>query len=1371
MRKLFAGPIGLVLAVVGLLFTVSEVTRAAGSAAIVSANDSRIVFDVKVDYALRPSAAVPGTEVIDVADFGTASKPGEPAIPSRSFLVAIPPDGRFSVSYRVLSSEALGLHRLEPVPYPVVKEDENGQPFSTVDYSIDAQTYNGAGTTIGVVAEPEALLRRQRVAPVRVTPVSYDPRTGETTIATVIRVEITLLGTPRGDVPRRPVVETRAWERVYGRALVNPEQGREWRAGSRKATGVTSASMRALTVAAGPLVKLAVHQSGMHRVSAASVVSKGFPAGTATDQLQVFKRYYDENAMTAGITDVHFKVIEDGNGVPDVFDGGDYVVFYGQRLREDALQNDAIEKFAETNIYWLGASGGTQMAQKVVPPGTVSADTTTATFPAVAYAEEDLNFLEETPPNVREFNYYNSPLASNYSAPITIGRVDPASTFVVRVRFMGGDPNRVDRVVKVEIANSIGTATLDDAQVPRKLVVDYASQPFSGNLLAAGLNRLNISPVGRSVLEVVLDYFSIEYRSPFRATGNVLEFNVGGSSGTDDLTVVGLNTKDVMLFDITDPYSVADCQLDDNHFTDVGGGGYALSFQGTFTGNEGFIVTPLDRITEITAGDVIADESSTLIGNPLENGVDVLVVSNSLFLDEMQRWVNYRRAQGYRVLMADPVDVFDEFSGGVPNARAIRRFVRHFYEKGNAAYLLLVGDASEDAKHIHSESRPNFVPTESFTEHVSSTIFNEDETVTTDKWYVMLNKDIVYDPTAVNRPDFYPTLIVGRFPAGSVAELRAIIDKTLAYESPSADDFWRRRMIRVADDIWSGGNFICENGSEVGFEIVENQAADITENSLAGGFDVVRFFLQDQITHPNVTCAQGGVSSFSQCQVTRGSTTGTPQLINELSQGATLVSINAHMNRYQICHEWLLTCNKAIASPQMDQERLQNWGKPFILFGMGCHLSDYAIHREGSRTTQNGPNGDSFSELFLLLENRGAVCTYASTGFEYLTENVNYTRVITQAFFNTPPTDPVEPDSRRQARWIIGEVMTFAEIDNLMRYTGFSGMGTMGQAKRYHLLGDPLLRIDAGPPRFDVSVDGTPVQSGDPVFAGSSSDSISVRAVISDEVAIERLRLVVDGVDQSATMTVTPLVDQSFDAARQYEVTFKHKIRPDTYDIVIEAQQAADTTGTNYHVVAQFVLKVELGITLAVNGRPIVEGDFVPASGSYVFELRFPVEVDPALIRAEIDGEAVTNLTLVHPSPQETTIWLASFTANLALGAHTISIFIDNSEFSYSVNVGGQRGLRDIFAYPNPYVDDTHFVYSNDIAITSGTIDIFTTSGKRIAHLDIPTQARTVGQNAVHWNGRTAAGMTVANGTYLYVINVNQGGRTTTHRGKLVQAK
>ncbi|MEJ2722071.1 MAG: C25 family cysteine peptidase, partial [bacterium] len=732
---------------------------------------------------------------------------------------------------------------------------------------------------------------------------------------------------------------------------------------------------------------------------------------------------------------------------------------------------------------------GPQIPEDEVPPGVVSADTATATFPVEKYFEEDNVFFEGTPPARLEFFFYDYENRPTVQVPFPVGAIDPAGTFRLRAGFQGGDRARSDRNVKISIVNSITTTALDPALVPNKQFVEYQSPVLGAGVIAPGQNTLRIDKTSdRTTLEALLDWFTIEYRSFYRAKGNVIEFNTGTLAGDTSLTVTGLSRTDVMLFDVTDPLSPREVHLNPGHFTDVDGG-YVVSIRESLTSRRQFVLAPFDHIDEIPADDIIRDNPSSLIGSAAEGGVDVLVVCHGDFTDEMGEWTRYRRAQGYRVLMADVEDIYDEFGGGVPSALAVKNFIRHFFETGGASFVVLVGDASEDNKRVNIKSGINFVPTESFSEYAGGS-FNKDEVVTTDKWYVTLDCDFIDgDPPCT---DYFPDVILGRLPVGSAAEAQIVVDKILAFEEPTGEDFWRRRIIRVADNAFSGAGYLCYVSSEEDFKTAEESAAQIFESAIPGGFDVVPVYLGDRIEEPPHT---PGSCELASVLTTRTRSTVTPALIGELNKGATFVSIQAHMNRYLVAHEWLLTSSSASPDGLKDYTRMANTGRPWVLFGMGCHLTDYAPYMELAQTQLNGPNGDSFGELLLFRPNAGAVATYASTGYEYLYPNKNFTPLIAEANFENVPTDTMVASHKAQARWILGELMAVAEIENLTRYLYVgSGGGAMGQMKRYHLLGDPVLRIDGGPPRFDVTVNDDPFQSGDVVPSGTGS--MHVRAVV-----------------------------------------------------------------------------------------------------------------------------------------------------------------------------------------------------------------------------------------------------------------------------------
>jgi len=1333
---------------------------------LVSAEGSRVVFEVDLSgYRLEPSRLLEGTERLVVPGFGSFSEPGEPTIPGRDYLVAVPEGASAAVRVTVLESAPLGARRLEPVPFPVVFHDEHGSPTASPEVRIDPEVYEAASTSVTVRAGRPQRLRNQRVVPIRVIPLTYEPTTGEAVLASRLRVEVSFSGASGAAGRPGPVLpEIGEWERVYQRVLVNPEQGAGWRLRHDRPRTGSARAARVFEATAGPLIKLKVFNDGLHRVRASTAVGKGFQSGTPTDSLHLFKRSYDSDTMTPTITDVPYLVFEGSSGQPGVFDGDDVLLFYGQRLMNDALQDAPNEKFSDYNVYWFGVGQqGRLIGNKSVGAGSVRPDTATATFTASRYYQRDFVFQEHSPVGVRDFFYFNVPLANGYDAPFEVGSLAPNGSFTITAEFLGGDVKRSVREVMLRVANSVANTLLTSAFVPRTDVVVHTTAPVSNSVLVNGVNTLRVRPSpDRGAVEALLNWFRIDYASLYRAVGNVLEFTNGAQTGSVDLNVIGLSRNDVMLFDVSDPTDVRRCDLGPGNFVSAGSG-YVLRFNDNVATEGHYVATPLDKVAEIKATDMVLDQPSAIIGDTAENGVDVLVVAYHDFIPEMQRWVDYRRAQGYRVLMVDVEDVMDEFRGGVVDPRGIKDFIRRFFTMGNASYVVLVGDSSEDNKRVDSNSGPAFVPTESYAEHVFGGGFDEDEVVTSDKWYVMLDYDFIRN-LPPNQPDYFPDLFIGRLPVGNVTELKNVIDKTLAFESPKETDFWRRRVIRIADDAWSFGSDFqsCYRASETGFEQAERNAIDLIEQAQPGAFDIVRFFLSQKIEHPPLNqCVTGSV------QTDRTRINATPALFTELNAGASMVSVNAHMNRYQWCHEFLFTASILAPDGNRDHPRLQNNGRPWVIFGMGCHFSDYAINAEMARQNQNDVNGDSFAELLLFLQNRGAVNTYGSSGFEYLSTESRHTGIIAEVAFSTPPTTEMPGSMKSQARWIFGELMGLSEIVNINRYgQSGPGLGAWGQAVRMHVLGDPLLRVDGGPPRFEVTVDGEAIESGGNVSTTAENDSIAVVATISDEVAIDELGLQIAGQDATDQMTVTRLNDNNLTAARAYEVTFGHKLRPQNYDIVLRASQAEDT-GSGYHINASFVLAVRVDVKLTADGRQIVSGDPVPGGASYVFNATTPVPLERALIGVEVDGESFTDFE-VNTQGYSTAI---SFTPDLAEGAHELAAVIDGERYPFDVIFSSQPGLRDVVTYPNPFRDDTHFIYTNEVAIKNGTIDVYTTSGKKVIRLEIPPSARPPGQNAVYWDGRTWSGDEIANGVYLYVVRINQDGHESVHRGRLVRAK
>lgn len=1334
-------------------------------ARVVTGAPDRVVFRVDLEpWTVAPSEALPGAARVDIPGFVRIGREGEPMQPARKFMVGLPPQGTWRVSWRVLESVSLGQIRVEPVPFREARRDGELGVVPFERYAFEADVYDAFRSPAPVAADEEAWIRRQRVAPVWVQPLSYDPVTGDATLATSIEVTVSFDGGRRTDGRGAPVIESPEWEETFSRMLVNAGQARSWRV-PRPFVDRSPARAPGL-LQTGTMAKLRVRNTGIHKVSASALIAAGFPAGQPMADLHLFKRGYDDDAFTGTVTDVAFKVSEDGAGAPGVFDAGDILVFYAIRVREDATREDPFELYTFDNVYWLGTNSGTVMSDRAMAPGYLSADTASAWFPVRRLFVEDRAFFEETKAPGEDYYFFNDGSGITVDFPFEMDAVRPGSSVALTADLHGSVYNQL-RSISTRLVNSKGNLVISPTVfVSNKSIVEYTADVPGGSFdVGSNTFRYERSDIANQRVRVLLNWLQVSYDALYRAHGNSLIFNTASLSGDTSVTVTGLSETDLWLFDVTDPQLPVNCVLDAGLFRDVGSS-WALTFRDAIASRKDYVLVPESRMSELTADDIVLDVPSSIIGSPAEAGVDVLVVAHRDFLAtvtgddayDMHDWVRLRRAQGKRVLMVDVEDVYDEFNGGVTGTLGIDRFVRHFYETGNAGYLLLVGDGSEDHKRSYSDSNPDYLPSHCRTEYVGSG-FNEDEVVTLDKDYVKL-------PNPAGTVDRYPDLVIGRFPVGSMSELQRILYKVFKFEAPKADDLWRRRMIVIADDGWGEDGTSSEWRGETGFESSQERCAQIVENAHPGGFDVVRFFLSDHnnkyhtIPPPYVGFEEGANTMYPLRNQTRAD--ATVKLLNELSQGGMMVTIQAHMNRSLVAHEWLFVTMSTAPNGNKDHFRCNNRDKPFVIFGMGCHFSDYALHREATRVSLNSPNGDSFAEQLLFQNREGAVSTYGSSGFEYLGQVNAYMERFTEIWFYEAPYDTMV--NQTNGRWVLGTMMFLVETEAVGR------LGQSDPVDRYHILGDPLLRIDAGPPMMDVTVNGEPVSSGDNISAGT--DTIAVVASVRDENVIEKFELLIDGSDMSHTLVVTPVGDESIPLSRSYDVRFNHEVQLKAYDIVLRALQAPDTTSGQYHMAAEFVLNVPSNMDVMVNGRVIADGDQVPTQGNYQVTLNFPVFVPSSEISVAIDDEEITGLVFSHPSQDDSTTWVVQFSRSLSDGEHVLAVAVGGGEPElWTLLVISESGLRNVINYPNPFTDATQFVFSTDVTIDQGTIDVFTVSGKRINRLEIPPGARSPGQNAVSWDGRDSAGDEIANGVYLYVIRVTQRGQETTIRGKMARMR
>jgi hypothetical protein len=136
---------------------------------------------------------------------------------------------------------------------------------------------------------------------------------------------------------------------------------------------------------------------------------------------------------------------------------------------------------------------------------------------------------------------------------------------------------------------------------------------------------------------------------------------------------------------------------------------------------------------------------------------------------------------------------------------------------------------------------------------------------------------------------------------------------------------------------------------------------------------------------------------------------------------------------------------------------------------------------------------------------------------------------------------------------------------------------------------------------------------------------------------------------------------------------------------------------------------------------------------------------------------------------------------NLAEGLHTLSlkvwdVFNNSGEASLEFHVIKSEKfiVNELNNYPNPFSETTSFVFSHNQA--EGKLDVslrvFNLSGQIVKTIEtsiVPTGYRS---EPIYWDGRDDSGYPLANGLYIYRMQVrNEAGQTDGKSGKLILQK
>lgn len=887
-------------------------------------------------------------DLIVVPGFDHASRPGTPQLPSKSVLVAVPPEG--AVGVRIVRhewQELAGTYRLAPAPQPAPLE-EDLVPGSWAPAPPVTPT-EGLYPATPVEVSPPAWIRGQRVVRLTFFPFQYESTTGRLRRNESVHVEITFQ--PTAVLDSAPPSPDDPFDVALRQSVLNAEMVNAWRVPPDRAPLSAVTVRRSASPSATATFKIVVDRDGLYRLTYNDLVAAGLDPS-------VDPRTF---ALTNQGQPVAIRVEGEEDGS---FDPGDAVIFYGQRFRGELMArryaalsatwlsecpacrlDGLFAKYTDENVYWLSA-GGTPGPRMATITGTPAGAPVPRTYRATVRAEEANHWW--THHFGSEDTWFWDRLQPRYD-PIRGTFTAVTRTYAITLTGV------VTAGTPAQLRAEIGSRTTSPGHRTRFYFNDslFAQPVYSETWDGRGLRRITATlPVtrlqeGQNRLTFVLgentfaedmyfNWFEVEYDRRFWADAGELTFAYG-PTGTWQYQVGGFPSSQVEVYDITDPFTptrVVSAAV-------TGSGPYTVAFQITQAAPATF--TLVSEANIMAPKRVERFEPSGL--KAPSNGADYIIITHRAFMTAAQRLADYRASQGLRTMVVDVAQLYDEFNDGIYHPMAIRNFLAYAYANWQPpapTYVVLVGDGNWNFKNDGAYGQPP--------------IYMPPNLAFVDPWQGEVDSANLL--AAFVGDDILPDVVIARLPAATEAELNAMIDKTIAYEAQGWQP-WRQYALFVADDVPdTAGDFV-------------GLSEGIIDDTQPPYLRPVRIYLNDFIT-----TTPGGCRRNRPCPAINRAITETMNVT-----GALFLNFVGHASVQYWAGERLFTV-KDVAS-------LDNGDRLPILLSMTC-LDGYWIHPSLR---------PSLVVELLRAQNRGIVAAFSPTGLGVATGHDVLQRAFYETFF------------------------------------------------------------------------------------------------------------------------------------------------------------------------------------------------------------------------------------------------------------------------------------------------------------------------------------------------------------------------------------
>lgn len=753
-------------------------------------------------------------QILRVPDCDLIPREGVPMLPVRAVNIGLPP--REEVSFSILEDEFVEQGEIFLAPGPrVFRKEGGGSSFYKTIYKPDARLYETDAFFPREIcaAQPVAFLRHQRVLPLVLSPVQFNPvaRTVRIHRRIVVRVQFASSWPAVAEEPGEDL-----FENVYRSTLLNYNQARKWRARPRISTKPAFWGDDPFS-SSDDWFKISLRTEGLYRLTSSVLEEAGLDLSAldpATVKIYNLRRKILPRQVGDPPIMMEIPIVVTGQD-DGRLDSEDEILFYAtdlsgwEEMSQGGYDGVYVNPYTDINVYWLtygGVPGQRMSTRSGVPQA--SSFIQAERFKVTAHQERD--FLN---PSYTGLTWYWDSMTGHGAETaehrvILGGVLEESCLLKVRVE---GISSKYSSSIPHHVYFYLNDSPSPAIELQWNGAVAVVAEGEAHGLLE-GENTLKIvlPRVESEWDHILLDWFEIQYWRSYEVEDGQLHFSSPDTSGTIQYDLEGFSQDQVMLLDVSDPYEPVQITgsskiPQEDH--------YALRFQEDISPAEPrryYAASPQAYLSPLSIDRHIPAD--------LRQGrADVIMVTPQVFRESLQPLADLHREEGLRVTVADIEDIYDQFAWGLIDPTAIRDYLWYAYHQGEfppPAYVLLFGDGNFDYKNNSGAGGSNWIPP------------YENGDLCTEDWFVRLDGDYLAD------------MMIGRLPVRSGEEADVVVDKITDYVQRPLFGPWRNRVMIVSDDETVDGGA----GNEL-FHTRDSE--DLARNFIPPSYDQRKVYLME----------------------------------------------------------------------------------------------------------------------------------------------------------------------------------------------------------------------------------------------------------------------------------------------------------------------------------------------------------------------------------------------------------------------------------------------------------------------------------------------------------------------------------------------